>query len=97
MARRQGQQLLDALAQGNDALKEDSLDLQPEPRPEPPDPVAFKALARLVGDCADGLGLAPEILATRKELAGLLRGEHEQRVTSGWRREIIGAELLAAV
>lgn len=97
VTRRQGQQLLEALAQGNDMLKEDSLDLQPEPRPEPPDPVALKALAKLVGECADGLGLAPEILATRKELTGLLRGEHEQRVTSGWRRAVIGTELLAAV
>ena len=58
---------------------------------------SLKALAKLVGSCADGLGVAPEILATRKELAGLLRGEYEQRVTGGWRREVIGAELLAAV
>ena len=43
------------------------------------------------------LGIAQELLATRKELAALLRGETDQRVTGGWRREVIGETLLAAV
>lgn len=97
VARRQAQQLLEALANGNAALKTDATDVQREPRKEAPDPDALKALAKLVGNRAAHLGLAPEILATRKELAGLLRGEQEQRVTGGWRREVIGNELLAAV
>jgi len=97
IARRQSGPLLAALAQANKALNQGEVDLQRAARPEPPDKAALKNLARVVGDHAEGLGVAPEVLATRKELAGILRGELEQRATSGWRREIIGKHLLAAV
>lgn len=97
VARRQSKPLLEALARGNDTLKSDEHSLQRVPRPEPTDSGALKALAKLVDRQAEALGVAPELLATRKELTGLLRGEQEQRVTSGWRREVIGEALLAAV
>lgn len=97
VARRQAQPLLAAVAQANEDLEKNTQDLKREPRPEPTDNAALKNLARLVGRQADALGVAPELLATRKELTCLLRGEQDQRVTSGWRREVIGEALLSAV
>ena len=43
------------------------------------------------------LGVVPEILATRKDLTELIRGEREVRPLSGWRKSVIGEPLLAAV
>ena len=97
IVRRHSQPLLAALTKSNDELAGNATHLTREPRPEPTDPVALKNLAKLVGRQADALGVAPELLATRKELAGLLRGEQDQRVTSGWRREVIGEALLSEV
>ncbi len=66
--------------------------------PERPDEQAKKLLKRLqkeVAAAASRLGLAAEIIAPRKELADALRGETDSRVFSGWRRELVGEQLLA--
>jgi ribonuclease D len=97
VVRRQGPPLLEALEKGNAFLAGDSADFAPDTPSAAPNPAALKAMAKLVGDRAHHLGVAPEILATRRELSGLLRGQAEQRVTRGWRRDVIGAELLAAI
>jgi ribonuclease D len=96
VVRRQGPALLEAVEGGNAAVARDAAEFERR-APPPPDAKALKALARLVDERAGALGLAPETLATRRELAGLLRGEITQRVTSGWRRAVIGAELLSAL
>lgn len=56
-----------------------------------------KRLAAVVQKVAGELGLAPEILATRGDLAALLRGSRELRPLRGWRRAVIGDALLAAL
>ena len=43
------------------------------------------------------LGVAAEILATRRDLISLLQGGRPARLVSGWRWEVIGADLLAAL
>jgi ribonuclease D len=43
------------------------------------------------------LALAPEILATRRDLERLADGQLDGPVLSGWRRAAIGAELLQAL
>jgi len=91
IARRQGQQIIAALAAAERTPAEDIVQRQ---RPAPPDEAMLKQLAAMVRARAAELDIAPELLATRRELAALLRGETEQRVTSGWRREVIGRQLL---
>jgi ribonuclease D len=56
-----------------------------------------KDLAGLVQKKAGELELAPELLSTRRELESIARGETTAEVLKGWRREVIGNELLAAV
>ena len=97
IARRQGGRILASLADANRALADGELDLERKQRSDAPDPAAVKALGAVLREQAERMGMAPEILATRRELLGLLRGELEQPVTSGWRREAVGERLLAAL
>jgi ribonuclease D len=65
-----------------------------------PDPVVtdcVKKLAAITRDVAAALALSPEILATRREMELLARGEREVSLLRGWRRRVIGEALLAAL
>jgi ribonuclease D len=42
-------------------------------------------------------GLAPEILATRKDLTALVRGARDVPPVSGWRRDVVGERLLSLI
>jgi ribonuclease D len=72
----------------------------PLPRRERPDP-AFTAMVKRLADLtqaiATELGLATEVLATRRDLEQVARGEPGAAVLTGWRREIVGSRLLAVV
>ena len=65
-----------------------------------PDPVlteAVKKLGAVTRDVATALGLSPEILATRRDMEQIARGERDVPVLRGWRRAAIGEALLAAL
>jgi ribonuclease D len=48
-----------------------------------------------VADCAADLGLAAETVASKRDLSAvIIGGDRESRVLSGWRRELIGDQLL---
>jgi ribonuclease D len=57
----------------------------------------LKVLQKRLQAIAEELKLQPEVLATRRDLMALLRGERELPVLSGWRREVVGEPLLAAL
>jgi ribonuclease D len=46
---------------------------------------------------ATELSLAPELLATRRDMERLAGGERDCAMLTGWRREVIGAALLNAL
>ena len=50
-----------------------------------------------VGYSGHELGLAPELLATRRDLERLAGGQRDGAPLNGWRRVTIGAELLKAL
>jgi ribonuclease D len=56
-----------------------------------------KNLASTVQKKAAELNLASELLSTRRELESIARGETTAEVLHGWRREVVGRELLAAL
>ncbi len=77
--------------------------LPPRPRPSRPDPevtARVKQLGNVLRARATELGLQPEILATRRELEQLVQPDAgdapDLHVLKGWRRSVIGDELLAA-
>ncbi len=66
------------------------------PEPQPLDRRSQALLERLsarIKERAQSLGLRPAVLATRRELLALLRGA-DSLLLHGWRREVIGEELL---
>lgn len=54
------------------------------------------ALGRMVDDTARRERIAAPVLATRAELRSLVAGRRDLRVLRGWRRDMVGARLLAA-
>jgi ribonuclease D len=77
----------------------------PEPPPPPPararpDPLKaalLKKLAAITQTVATELAVAPEVLATRRDLEQLADGVREGAVLRGWRRPLLGERLLAAL
>jgi ribonuclease D len=61
---------------------------------EPADPERLDALAAFVRERAAQYGLSQSVLAPRRELARLLRGERDLALARGWRAELIGRALL---
>ncbi len=66
-------------------------------RPGPEQLRLQKALqARLAAIAAD-LEIQPEVLATRRELAALARGEHDVPAMNGWRKAVVGEKLVELI
>lgn len=66
-------------------------------RPEPAETEAVRKLSQLTQQTGRELGLAPEILATRREMERLVAGDRDGGPLNGWRREVIGERLLQAL
>jgi ribonuclease D len=72
----------------------------PLPRRERPDPAQLalvKRLADVASNVARSLELSPEVLATRRELEKLAAGRRDVSLLRGWRAEVVGKQLLAAL
>ncbi|HWL62407.1 MAG TPA: ribonuclease D [Steroidobacteraceae bacterium] len=66
------------------------------PRADPELQALTRALSAIVQRRAAELGLVTEVLATRRELESIARGGTDAPVLQGWRRGVVGEELLAA-
>ena len=72
----------------------------PLPRRERPDPAQLalvKRLADIAAEVAKTLEINSEVLATRRELEKLASGKRDLSLMRGWRKEIVGDRLLAAL
>jgi len=61
---------------------------------EPTDTEQANRLVAVVRECAARNDLSPSLIAPRRELTQLLRGERDLALLRGWRLELIGRELL---
>lgn len=66
-------------------------------RPDPATTEAVRKLSQLAHQIGRELGIAPEILATRRDMERLVAGARDGPVLSGWRREVVGERLLGAL
>ena len=71
--------------------------LQVRQRPDPAKAALIRKLATLSQSIAAELGLSPEVLATRRDLEQLACGRRDGALLRGWRLEVIGEQLLAAL
>jgi ribonuclease D len=66
--------------------------------PQPPDEeqkALLKEMQAHVADCAKGLDLAAETVASKRELSTvIISGNRDSRVFTGWRKDLIGESLL---
>jgi ribonuclease D len=97
VVRKQGRKLLAILDTANQALARGELDLQQLAPERDQDKSTLKKLGTMVKAKAEELNIAAEVVASKRDILALLRGEPEPRVTRGWRKEIIGDELSAAL
>jgi len=91
LIRRAGKSILAAI---DAAQSDDSDDAPPQP-PSESQKALLKAMQKRVADCADNLGLAAETVASKRDLSAIIfGGDRESKVLSGWRRELVGEDLL---
>jgi ribonuclease D len=86
------EQLLQAIAVDSDAGR-DSLLEQPNPLTDQ-EQKRYRRLKERLDQCAKSLGINTPVLGTRKDVELLLRGGQGSVLTEGWRKEIIGEELM---
>jgi ribonuclease D len=66
-------------------------------RPGPEQLRLQKVLQKELAAIAASLGVQPEVLAPRRDLAALARGDHEVPALRGWRKYVVGEKLLAVL
>jgi ribonuclease D len=66
-------------------------------RPDPVKTALLKKLGVLNQSIAADVGLSPEVLATRRDLEQLVEGRRDIGMLRGWRREVVGNRMLAAL
>jgi ribonuclease D len=67
----------------------------PRTRPDPELQERVARMSAIVQRRAKELEVAAELLATRRDLEAIARGDADAEVLRGWRRDIVGAQLLA--
>lgn len=92
--RKRGEELVALVAQG----KENSADEPPGFVPSRPEPEVLARITQLLAFVrteAERLSIAPELLATRRDVEQLVFSGRAEQLLSGWRREVIGERLVA--
>ncbi len=95
--RNSGEVILAQLRQADTDLATGATSLIQQARPAAPDNGKIKRLGAVVQRIAAGLGIAPELLATRSDVTALLRDSRDVRPLQGWRRAVVGEALLGAL
>ena len=90
-----GEQILELIAGLN--LPAQLPPLPRRQRREPAETELIRKLSHVTQQAGRELGIAPEILATRRELERLVAGARDGAPMSGWRQAVIGQRLLAAL
>jgi len=91
VASRAGKELVDAVG----ASRSDNNGYQPPRPPDEAQKALLKEMQSQVAECAKDLLIAAETVASKRELSSvIISGTRESRVFTGWRKDLIGEELL---
>jgi len=95
--RNSGEALLGEMRQAEAEVASGTLQITQQSRPATAENGKVKQLGTVVQAVAAELGIAAELLATRSEMTAMVRGSRDMRPLRGWRSEVIGQRLLAAL
>ena len=98
VVRKRGDELLDLLRTAR--ADESGVPLSAPKRPEPEQMALATRLLQVVRDIAAELDMGAEVLATRKDVEAIAFGSgapDDSPLMRGWRREVVGTKLLAAL
>ena len=95
VVKRRGEELLECVAAAQ--IPEPAPPLPGRARPDPLKAALVSKLGTIVKAVAHELRLVPEVLATRRDLEQLADGRRDGAVLRGWRRQVLGERLLAAL
>ena len=91
LIRRSGKNILAAV----DAASQDNNEYAPPRPPDERQKALLKSIQKHVAECADGLGLAAETVASKRDLSAVIfGGDRKSKILTGWRRDLVGEELL---
>lgn len=88
--RRAGKELLRIAANST----HDESGYEPPARPDEQQKKALKEMQRLVAASGEKNNVAAELIAPKKELSAAMQGDRDSRVFNGWRRDVVGIQLL---
>ena len=94
VVRKRGDELLELIRHARESRDTGPVAPMPE-RPTAEQNRRIGQLQQRVKDVAASLGISPEVLATRRDVEGMVLGSPERSaLLRGWRREVIGQQLL---
>jgi len=93
LARNQGRKLIGIVEAANDAYAQGDMDLEQLTFDIDKEKMLSKKLGKLVRAQAEKLGIAAEILASKRDISALIRDAANTRILRGWRYDAIGKEL----
>ena len=94
VSRKRGEELLKLLAAARAGAAPDDA-VEASRRPTPEETALAAKFMQAVRTEAEALGVAPVVLATRRDVEALALGSRENPLLRGWRRAAIGEKLLA--
>lgn len=91
LIRRSGEKILAAVI----ASSEGENNYRPPTAPDEDQKAILKSAQKQVAECAADLGLAAETVASKRDLSAVIMGgDRTSKVLNGWRRELVGDQLL---
>ena len=94
IVRRRGDELIALVTRGRE-LGESEASITVPPRPEPQQLAMVTKLMNITRTTAEELKVSPELLATRRDVEQLVFSRRTDRLSSGWRKDVIGDRLIA--
>ena len=94
LARSQGRKLINILAAANEAFAKGGIQIDQQEIDIDREKALSKPMVKLVRATAEKLGIAAEVLASKRDINAIIRGTDNARALQGWRLDIVGEELL---
>jgi len=95
--RKRGTQLIDSMRAANESLASGNVSYTQEFPDRDKDKAQSKKCSQIIRAKAEELGIPAEVLGSKRDIQALLKGRPNARLSTGWRADLIGAELTAAL